>query len=93
MQIDHEAESGPRNSNPWLGQIGAVLVMAALILWFVQMRKAPGRLLERRDCERVYASALTRADSVTVDARHLLTNRSPSDTLTCGALLRSGALR
>lgn len=71
-----------------MGQISGILVVVALILWFVQMRKAPMRLLERRDCERAYEAARTRADSDSVDARHPITTRAPGDTLTCGALLR-----
>lgn len=79
-------EEKPR---PLLGQISGILVVVALILWFVQMRRAPLRLLERRDCERAYEAARTRADSAAVDARHPITNSTTADTLTCGALRRS----
>jgi len=86
----------PENTSPrsgiWVGQIGGVIVVVALILWFVQMRSAPARLLERRDCERAYASAFTLADSLAVDTRQPITNRSATDTLTCGLLRKSGQL-
>ena len=74
----------------WIGQLGGVIVVVALILWFVQMRKAPGRLLERRDCERAYAEARTASDSLIVDERQPIPGRSRADTLTCGALRRAG---
>ena len=87
----------PENTSPksgiWVGQIGGIIVAVALILWFVQMRSAPARLLERRDCERAYASAFTAADSLAVDTRHPITNRSATDTLTCGLLRNSGQLK
>ncbi len=87
----------PENTSPrsgfWVGQIGGVIVVVALILWFVQMRRAPARLLERRDCERAYASAFTQADSLAVDTRHPITNRSATDTLACGLLRKSGQLK
>jgi hypothetical protein len=73
------------------GQLGGIIVVIALILWFVQMRRAPGRLLERRDCERAYASALTPADTVAVDARRPIISSS-ADTVTCGSLRRDGRL-
>jgi hypothetical protein len=78
-----------RKPRTWISQIGGSIVVVALILWFVQMRKAPMRLLERRDCERAYAAARTPAESIAVDARHPITDRTSADTLTCGALLRS----
>ena len=87
------SEAGSQKPNLWVGQVGGVIVVLAALLWFVQMRRAPARLLERRDCERAYASAQTPADSAAVSSRHPITHRSTSDTLTCGALLRSGLLR
>ena len=93
MQTDHVSDGSARKPNIWVGQLGGVIVVMAVILWFVQMRKAPGRLLERRDCERAYAAARTHADSAAVDSRHPITSRSTIDTLTCGALLRSGQLQ
>jgi hypothetical protein len=63
----------------------------ALILWFVQMRKAPTNLLQRRDCERAYEQARTASDTATVDQRRPLLGQS-TDTLTCGALRRTGRL-
>lgn len=92
-QVAKVPEDTSQQPGVWVGQIGGIIVVVALILWFVQMRRAPGRLFERRDCERAYASALTPADSLAVDARHPITNRSATDTLTCGALRRSGQLK
>jgi hypothetical protein len=57
------------NERTWTGQIVAILAVIAAILWFVQMRRAPMQLLERRDCQRAYAAARTLADSAAVDAR------------------------
>jgi hypothetical protein len=65
--------------------------MVALILWFVQMRKAPTNLLQRRDCERAYADARSAADTATVDQRRPVLGQS-SDTVTCGAFRRAGRL-
>jgi hypothetical protein len=76
----------------WVGQLGGMIVVVALILWFVQMRRAPGMLLQRRDCERAYASAQTRADSEAVDSRRPIVG-APRDTLTCGTLRASGQIR
>jgi len=75
----------------WASQLGAVIVIVALILWFVQMRKAPTNLLQRRDCERAYEQARTPSDTATVDQRRPLRGQS-TDTLTCGALRRTGRL-
>lgn len=65
--------------------------MVALILWFVQMRKAPTRLLQRRDCERAYAGAHTAADTAAVDQQRPLLGQT-ADTLTCGSFRRAGQL-
>jgi len=86
-------ETTSSRSGIWVGQIGGVIVVVALIVWFVQMRSAPARLLERRDCERAYASAFTLADSLAVDTRQPIANRSATDTLTCGLLRKSGQLK
>lgn len=75
----------------WAGQLGALIVIVALILWFVQMRAAPTNLLQRRDCERGYADARTAADTATVDQRRPVLGQS-SDTVTCGAFRRAGRL-
>lgn len=74
-----------RKGNTWLGQLGGVIVILALILWFVQMRKAPTNLLQRHDCERAYAAARTAAESALVDQRHPIIGQSTGDTLTCSA--------
>jgi len=65
----------------------------ALIFWFVQMRKAPTNLLQRRDCERAYEEAPTASDSAVVDQRHPVIGQSRRDTLTCGSFRRAGQLR
>ncbi len=67
--------------------------MLALILWFVQMRKAPTNLLQRRDCQRGYEEAHTASDSAVVDQRHPVIGQSRGDTLTCGTFRRAGELR
>ena len=80
-----------RNPSGWIGQLGGIIVVVALILWFVQMRKAPTNLLQRRDCERAYADARTAADTATVDQRRPVLGQS-SDTITCGTFRRAGRL-
>ena len=75
----------------WAGQLWGITVIAALILWFVQMRKAPSNLLQRRDCERAYAEARTAADTAMVDQRRPILGQS-TDTLTCGSFRRAGRL-
>jgi hypothetical protein len=82
-----------RGAGMWLGQLGWIVVLAAVMLWYVQARKAPARLLDQRDCERAYATALTRADTATVDSRRPITAPARADTLTCGALRKSGQVR
>ena len=67
------------------------MVVVALILWFVQMRKAPTNLLQRRDCERAYEGARTASDTAAVDQRGPVLGQS-TDTLTCGTFRRSGRL-
>jgi hypothetical protein len=80
-----------RSRGTWAGQLGALLVIVALILWFVQMRKAPTNLLQRRDCERAYAGARSAADTATVDQQRPVLGQS-SDTVTCGGFRRAGRL-
>jgi hypothetical protein len=53
----------------WSGQIVGLLVALAAIAWFIQMRRAPTQLLEKRDCQRAYAAARTAAETLAVDAR------------------------
>ena len=84
-------EVSARNPSGWIGQLGGIIVIVALILWFVQMRKAPTNLLQRRDCERAYADARTAADTATVDERRPVLAQS-SDTITCGTFRRAGRL-
>jgi len=84
-------EVSARKPSGWIGQLGGIIVIVALILWFVQMRKAPTNLLQRRDCERAYADARTAADTATVDQRRPVLGQS-SDTVTCGTFRRAGRL-
>ena len=75
------------------GQIVAIFVVLAFALWFIQMRRAPMQLLERRDCERAYKSARTAADTALVDARQPLDGTRPDrHAVTCGALRKAGHL-
>ena len=74
-------------------QIVAVFIVLAIALWFIQMRRAPLQLLERRDCESAYQSARTPADSALVDARQPLdATRTDPHAVTCGALRKAGRL-
>lgn len=83
--------NGRRPLTGWVGQLGGIIVVVALILWFVQMRKAPTRLLQRRDCERAYADAHTAADTAAVDQRRPILGKT-ADTLTCASFRRAGQL-
>jgi len=71
------------NRKSWTGQ--ALMVVAALtaLLWFLQVRRAPVQLLERRDCENAYAAARRQPLGAT---------RTDSLAFTCGTLRRSGRL-
>jgi hypothetical protein len=84
-------EDSARKPSAWASQLGGIIVIVALIVWFVQMRKAPTNLLQRRDCERAYAEARTASDSAMVDQRRPILGQS-TDTLTCGTFRKSGQL-
>jgi hypothetical protein len=84
-------EDSGRKRGAWAGQLGGLVVIVALILWFVQMRKAPTNLLQRRDCERAYEAARTASDTASVDQRRPVLGQS-TDTLTCGTFRRAGRL-
>ena len=84
-------EDSGRKRGAWAGQLGGLIVIVALILWFVQMRKAPTNLLQRRDYERAYGVARTASDTAAVDERRPVLGQS-TDTLTCGTFRRSGRL-
>jgi hypothetical protein len=74
-------------------KIVGVFVVLVIALWFIQMRRAPIQLLERRDCEAAYRSALTRADTALVDARQPLdATRTDPHAVTCGELRKAGRL-
>ena len=81
----------PPSRGAWAGQLWGIIVIVALILWFVQMRKAPTNLLQRRDCERAYAKARSAADRGRIDQRRPILGQS-TDTLTCGTFRRAGRL-
>lgn len=85
-------EGPAKRQGIWLGQIGGIIVVLAIIFWFVQMRQAPMNLLKRRDCERAYDGVRTAAESAMVDRRHPILGGSQVDTLTCGSLRKSGQL-
>ena len=74
-------------------QIVAVFIVVVIAIWFIQMRRAPTNLLERRDCESAYKAALTAADSNVVDARQPLeATRTDRHAVTCGELRKAGRL-
>ena len=76
-----------------MGQVLMLLVVISLIVWYVQARRAPMQLLERRDCENAYAAARTRAETLAVDARQPLGAKRPDSlATTCGSLRHEGLL-
>lgn len=75
------------------GQIVGVFIVLVIALWFIQMRRAPLQLLERRDCEAAYKSARTPADTALVDKRQPLDRtRTDPHAVTCGELRKAGRL-
>lgn len=77
----------------WTGQIVGVFIVLVIVLWFIQMRRAPLQLLERRDCENAYKAARTAADTALVDARQPLdATRTDRHAVTCGELRKAGRL-
>lgn len=86
-------ETSAAKPRTWTGQIVGIFVVLAVILWFIQMRRAPMQLLERRDCQNAYAAARTAADSAALDLRQPLgADRRDSRAQTCGYLRRAGRL-
>lgn len=82
-----------KNESRRTGQIVAVLVVISVILWYLQARRAPRQLLERRDCENAYGAARTRDDTLAVDARQPLGAARPESlAITCGSLRHAGRL-
>lgn len=74
-------------------KVVGVFVVLVIALWFIQMRRAPMQLLERRDCEAAYKSARTPGDTALVDTRQPLdATRSDPHAVTCGALRKAGRL-
>ena len=70
-----------------------VLIVLVIALWFIQMRRAPMQLLERRDCDAAYKAARTRADTALADARQPLDGtRTDPHAVTCGELRKAGRL-
>jgi len=85
--------ASPRKSRPWIGQLINVLVAIIVFLWFIQMRRAPMQLMERRACERFYEDARTAAETLAIDARPPIASQHLDTlTVTCGALRRAGRL-
>jgi len=77
----------------WTGQIVGVFIVLVIVIWFIQMRRAPMNLLERRDCETAYRAARTAADSSAVDSRQPLeATRADRHAVTCGELRKAGQL-
>lgn len=77
----------------WTGQIVGVFIVLVIVIWFVQMRRAPLQLLERRDCDNAYKAARTATDSALVDARQPLdATRTDRHAVTCGDLRKGGRL-
>ena len=81
---------------PWVRQLINVVLAIVVLIWFLQMRRTPMRLMERRVCEHRYADARTAAETLEVDARPPIESQRPYTTdtaaLTCGALRKSGRL-
>lgn len=74
-------------------KIVGVFIVLVIALWFIQMRRAPMQLLERRDCESAYQSARTPADTALVDARQPLdATRTDRLAVTCGEWRKAGRL-
>jgi hypothetical protein len=87
----NESDRPPRRAAA--GHIVTLLIAIAVVLWFIQARRAPTQLLERRDCENAYAAARTPADTLAVDARQPLgATRTDSLAVTCGSLRKTGRL-
>jgi hypothetical protein len=77
----------------WTEQLLVVLVGVVVIVWFMQARKAPMQLLERRDCENRYAAARTAAETLVVDYQRPLDSQRPDTVpLVCGTLRKAGRL-
>lgn len=70
-------------------QLINVLLAIVVFIWFLQMRRTPIRLMERRVCEHRYADARTAAETLAIDARPPMADGA---ALTCGALRKSGRL-
>jgi hypothetical protein len=77
-------------------QLVTVLLAIIVFVWFLQMRRTPMRLMERRVCEHRYADARAAAETLEVDARPPMESQRPraadSVALTCGALRKAGRL-
>ena len=83
-------------TRPWVRQVINVLLAVVVFIWFLQMRRTPMRLMERRVCEHLYADARTAAETLVVDARPPMESQRPNTAdgaaLTCGALRKQGRL-
>jgi len=82
-----------RKPRRWIGQVVNVLIAIVVFLWFLQMRRAPMQLMERRACEHFYEDARTAAETLAIDARPPIESQRP-DTLAvnCGTLRKARRL-
>jgi hypothetical protein len=77
----------------WKGELITVLLALVVFFWFIQMRRAPMQLMERRVCERAYEDARTVAETLAIDARPPMESpRRDTTATTCGALRKAGRL-
>lgn len=72
-----------------------MLLIAGLVFWVFYGARHPGfASISAEECRAAYAKARTAADSGIVDATTSASGaRKEPNTLTCGALRRSGELR
>ena len=81
-------------TRPWVRQIINVVLAIVVFIWFLQMRRTPMRLMERRVCEHFYADARTAAETLAIDARPPMESQRPNTAdgavLTCGVLRKKG---
>ena len=83
----------PGRKHSWIGELVTILAVIVVFFWFLQARKAPMQLMERRACERAYAEARTVAETLAVDSQYPF-GTQPRDTMTvtCGTLRKAGRL-
>jgi hypothetical protein len=83
----------PGRGHSWVGELVTVFAAIVVFFWFLQARKAPMQLMERRACERAYDEARTAAETLRVDSQNPWGAQAQDTvTVTCGALRRAGRL-